>query len=346
LRDLIHNIECTGARQGVLQIFKAGVLYFSLVFATGFVLGSIRVLWIIPILGVRWAELMELPVMLVVTVLAARWAARRVYLWPTPGVRLSVGLVALGLLLSAELIVVLSLRHSTIREYVVSRGPVAGTAYLVMLGAFAVMPLFVNGTCEEERTRNFTLLDQFIPKFDVRTRHQITIHAPAEMVFDTARDFDMESIFVIRAIFWLRSLVLGAKMQRARRSTGLVTEMLDLGWGRLAEEPNRFFVAGAACQPWQADVAFSPVPPDQFPTFAQGDRVKIAWSLETETLGPALTRFTAETRAVATDDAARTKFRRYWVIFGIGALMIRRLLLAALRQRAERRWQAARVFVQ
>jgi hypothetical protein len=76
LRELVHNLECTGARQGVLQIFKAGVLYFSLVFATGFVLGNIRVFWIVPILGVRWAELMELPVMLVVTILAARWAAR------------------------------------------------------------------------------------------------------------------------------------------------------------------------------------------------------------------------------------------------------------------------------
>jgi hypothetical protein len=239
VRELVRKIECTGARQGVLQILKAGVLYFSLVFATGFVLGSIRVLWIAPIIGVRWAELMELPVMLGVTIIAARWAVRRLNLLPTPGVRLSVGLVALGLLLSAELTVVLSLRHSTIREYLASRDPVAGTAYLVMLGVFAVMPLWVDGRCDEERTRNSALLDQFIPKFDLRTRHQITIHAPAEMVFDIARDFDMESIFAIRAIFWLRSLVLGAKMQPARRSTGLVSEMLRLGWRRLAEEPNR-----------------------------------------------------------------------------------------------------------
>lgn len=163
------------------------------------------------------------------------------------------------------------------------------------------------------------------------------------MVFEIARDFDMQSIFVVRAIFWLRSRVLGAKMETARRPTGLITEMLHMGWTRLAEQPNRFFVVGAACQPWQADVTFSPIAPEQFAAFAERDRVKIAWSLEAEALGPALTRFTTETRAVATDHGARTKFRRYWLTFGVGALIIRRLLLAAVRHRAERRWKAARV---
>ncbi len=33
--------------------------------------------------------------------------------------------------------------------------------------------------------------------------------------------------------------------------------MSQIGSGRLAEEPNHFFVAGAVCQPRQADVIFS-----------------------------------------------------------------------------------------
>jgi hypothetical protein len=33
--------------------------------------------------------------------------------------------------------------------------------------------------------------------------------------------------------------------------------MLGLGWICLAEEPGHFFVAGAVCQPWQANVVFS-----------------------------------------------------------------------------------------
>jgi hypothetical protein len=106
--------------------------------------------------------------------------------------------------------------------------------------------------------------------------------------------------------------------------------MLDLGWGRLAEEPNQFFVAGAVCQPWRADVVFSTVAPERFAAFAEPDRVKIAWTLEIIDLGPSPTRFAAETRM---------RFRRYWRKFGIGAILIRRLLLAALRRDAERRWR-------
>lgn len=59
-------------QQTTMQILKAGVLYFALVFGTGFVLGTIRTLWVIPYVGTRMAELMEAPVMLVVTIVAAR----------------------------------------------------------------------------------------------------------------------------------------------------------------------------------------------------------------------------------------------------------------------------------
>ena len=49
-----------------MQISKAGVLYFALVFGAGFVLGTIRTLGVVPRVGARIAELMETPVMLVV----------------------------------------------------------------------------------------------------------------------------------------------------------------------------------------------------------------------------------------------------------------------------------------
>jgi hypothetical protein len=42
-----------------MQILKAGLLYFALVFGAGFVLGAVRVLWIVSRFGARAAELME-----------------------------------------------------------------------------------------------------------------------------------------------------------------------------------------------------------------------------------------------------------------------------------------------
>jgi hypothetical protein len=126
-----------------MKILKAGVLYFALVFGAGFVLGTIRVLWIVPRVGVRTAELRETPIMLVVTILAARWVAQLLCMPPAPATRLGVGLVAFGLMLVTEFTVVLWLRGLTISGYLATRDPVAGTVYFVMLGVFAVMPLLV-----------------------------------------------------------------------------------------------------------------------------------------------------------------------------------------------------------
>ena len=126
-----------------MQHLKAGALYFVLVFGAGFVLGPIRILWVVPRVGERTAELMETPIMLVVVVLAARWIARRLAAPPTPPRLLGVGVVALGLLIAVEFTIVLWLRGLTIGEYFGRRDPVAGAVYIVMLGVFAVMPLHV-----------------------------------------------------------------------------------------------------------------------------------------------------------------------------------------------------------
>jgi hypothetical protein len=123
-----------------MQVLKAGALYFALVFGAGFLLGTIRVLLIVPRVGTRTAELMEAPIMLVVTVLAARWVVRRVSLPPGPAALLGAGFLALGFLLVAEFTVALWIRGLTIREYFATLDPVAGTVYFVMLVVFAVMP--------------------------------------------------------------------------------------------------------------------------------------------------------------------------------------------------------------
>lgn len=126
-----------------MQILKDGALYFALVFGAGFVLGIIRVLWAVPRFGERTAELIETPIMLVVTVIAARWVTRGRAVSPTPHARLGVGFVALALLLAAEFSFVLWLRGMGIHQYFASRDPVAGTVYIVMLLVFAIMPLLV-----------------------------------------------------------------------------------------------------------------------------------------------------------------------------------------------------------
>lgn len=99
-----------------MQILKAGVLYFAVIFGAGFVLGLIRILWLVPRLGTRVAELLEAPIMLVITIVAARWIVRRIVVPPTPPSRLGMGGVALCLLLIAEFTLVLWLLGLSIRQ--------------------------------------------------------------------------------------------------------------------------------------------------------------------------------------------------------------------------------------
>ena len=126
-----------------MQILKAGVPYFALVFGAGFVLGPIRILWVVPRFGTRMAELMETPIMFVVIIVAARWIVRRLALPSTASIRLGMGSLALGLMLVAEFTLVLWLRGLSISEYLASRDPVSGMVYYAMLGVFAIMPLLV-----------------------------------------------------------------------------------------------------------------------------------------------------------------------------------------------------------
>ncbi len=183
-------------------------------------------------------------------------------------------------------------------------------------------------------------IGSFIPAPDRAHRHEIEVRAPAELVFEVAEQFDLGSLRAVRAIFWLRAKLLRAKVPPPRHMGGLVEAMTRIGWGILAREPGRLVVLGSVTEPWLADVKFRALPPDGFAAFTGTTQVKIAWTLEATPLGPARTRFGTETRAVATDEEARRRFSRYWRIFGAGIVLIRLLLLPAVRREAERRFRA------
>lgn len=126
-----------------MRILKAGVIYFALVFGAGFVLGTVRTLWVTPRVGARTAELVEAPVMLAITIFVARRLVKGFSPPPDPVASLGMGFSALALMLVAEFTLVLGLRGLTIRQYFASRDSVAGAVYYFLLAVFALMPLLV-----------------------------------------------------------------------------------------------------------------------------------------------------------------------------------------------------------
>jgi hypothetical protein len=119
---------------------KPGLAYFALVFTAGFALGSIRVPFLVPRLGERTAELIEMPFMFVAVVFAARWVVTRLQVPATLAARASMGIVALLFLVTAELAMARVLSGGSIDQYIAGRDPVSGSVYLAMLVLYAAMP--------------------------------------------------------------------------------------------------------------------------------------------------------------------------------------------------------------
>jgi hypothetical protein len=181
------------------------------------------------------------------------------------------------------------------------------------------------------------LLDRFMPAYDVVERHHIAVNAPAEDVLAAAKSQELDRLPLIRGIFRMRQMVMGADEVAAVLPRALLPQMLALGWGVLAEHPGREVVVGAVTKPWQANVVFEALRPDTFEPFDQPGYVKIAWTLRADPLGEHWSMFRTETRAVATDVEARRRFRLYWSLASPGIGLIRWLSLRPLKMAAEER---------
>lgn len=92
-----------------------------------------------PALGDRAAELLELPLMILVSWIVA---GRVVHWFRIVNIQqaLQVGGLAVSVLILIELTVVLTIRDLSVDDYLASRDPIAGSAYLLSLVLFAIFP--------------------------------------------------------------------------------------------------------------------------------------------------------------------------------------------------------------
>ena len=122
---------------------KAGLIYFVLVFAVGWILGPIRELWVVPQFGSLTGTLLEAIIMLIAMIVSASWVIRRFNPPQTLGSTISMGLVAFGILVPAEIAGVLWVRGLSVQEYLASFVTAPGAISLVMFVLFAVIPTLV-----------------------------------------------------------------------------------------------------------------------------------------------------------------------------------------------------------
>jgi hypothetical protein len=121
----------------------AGAAYFAIVFASGFVLGTVRTLVVLdrPGGGRLLGVLIELPVMLVVSWWACCYLVRRMSVGRAARPRLVMGGVAFTLLMGAELLVGMLLFGRTIQEHFALYRDASYAIGLAAQLTFGLMPL-------------------------------------------------------------------------------------------------------------------------------------------------------------------------------------------------------------
>jgi hypothetical protein len=157
-------------------------------------------------------------------------------------------------------------------------------------------------------------LDEVLPEYDVRERHERRVSAEPELAVAVALGTPVAPDAIVRALFRLRGLSGGGTVYGAMRA---------LGFADLVREPA-CVVVGAAGRPWTPRggiVAFDKAGPGQ---------VRMALEISASRAGENESLLVTETRVAAMDAGARRAFRRYWLAVGPFSGLIRRRWLAAV----------------
>ncbi len=122
-----------------MRIASAAIAYWAVVFALGFVLGTIRVLWLAPRVGLMPATALELPIILAASWFAAGWLVRR-FTIAQQGEALAVGALAFAILMLAECALALTLMAQSPAQWLAGLAAPHALLGLVGQGIFALMP--------------------------------------------------------------------------------------------------------------------------------------------------------------------------------------------------------------
>jgi hypothetical protein len=180
------------------------------------------------------------------------------------------------------------------------------------------------------------LLDRYLERWDVRSRHETVVDAPALETFRAVRALDMGRSLPVTALFAVRAIphLLTGKAQLRRSIT--LDSLLENGFVILAEETPRELVVGTVGQFWRPDSGIERIQPEEFEAFDRPGFAKAAINFTIEERGSS-SLLATETRVLCSDAPARRKFFLYWRFIGPFSGLIRTLLLREVKRDAEQK---------
>ena len=135
-------------------------------------------------------------------------------------------------------------------------GGAAAGAGILSYGTYSAITWARYGHVRPDRHPHDELLQRFIPAPEIDEYHHINVCAPVAITFAAAKDMDLQTSPIAKIIFRLREMParLSGEPFPPTEPSGIVDQTLALGWGVLAEVPDREIVVGAYTQPWHQQV--------------------------------------------------------------------------------------------
>lgn len=172
------------------------------------------------------------------------------------------------------------------------------------------------------------LIDEFMPEYDFRSRHNTIVPAPGEAVRQAVDQWRPQDSFLWRLLLRLRGL---------GHPRGTLREWAEaMGFLDLAETENEV-AYGQIGRFWAVDERSALVSPrtvDEFRRFDDPHCAVAVMSLRTQPLGADETRLYTETRVRCLGSWARRWFRLYWLLIRPFSGLLRRAMLNGIKARA------------
>jgi hypothetical protein len=195
-----------------------------------------------------------------------------------------------------------------------------------------------------------SVLDHYLPHFDAVVRDRVILPVDPAQAYAWLERFDFAQLCasVGRAIEDMRAVppLVAGVAHRAGQLPASARFILDdaagAGFIPLAEKPGRHLVLGAVGKLWKPRIELLRLDREEFAAFRDAKYVKLLVGILVLPYGTTRTLLKHEARFLATDDSARTHFRRAWrVAEPFVGFFLRRAMKALKAVAQEQRAEAA-----
>ena len=178
-------------------------------------------------------------------------------------------------------------------------------------------------------------LNDLMPILHVRSAHQITVNASAELTFTTLDNINFADNFIVRFLMRLRRF--GKPEPTPKTATEARDATRRAGFVELARVSGREVVIGIAGKFWRPDSGVDKsITPENFAEYCTEGHSKAAWHFLVTPESDQQCVLSTQTRVLAFGRAAERKFRTYWFFVGPFSGLIRIVMLRQVKAAAER----------